>query len=168
MNIAVGATIAKIAAKVLQILLGDKKGRKFLGYVIGIAIFIFLLPMLAVYGLFGWMSAGGANNIIDYDLIYEKMPEEQRVLFEQYEPVLNQIETVFDENGLSKSDASKAKMIFISCLPGKETEENFYQRYADCFLNVEEGTDVLSNISSAFGIDFSEAERQQFENLYGG
>jgi hypothetical protein len=101
-------------------------------------------------------------------MIYEQMPEEQRVLFEQHEPVLSQIEIVFDENGLQKSDISKAKTIFISCLTGKEVEENFYQRYADCFLNVEDGADVLSNISSAFGVNFSEAERQQFENLYGG
>jgi hypothetical protein len=167
-NVAVGATIAKIASKVLQILLGDKKGRKFLGYVVGIAIFIVLLPVLAVYGLFGWMATDGADSIFNYEMIYEQMPEEQRVLFEQYEPVLSQIEIVFDENGLQKSDASKAKTIFISCLTGKEVEENFYQRYADCFLNVEDGADVLSNISSAFGVEFSESERQQFDNLYGG
>jgi hypothetical protein len=167
-NVAVGATIAKIASKVLQILLGDKKGRKFLGYVVGIAIFIVLLPVLAVYGLFGWMATDGADSIFNYEMIYEQMPEEQRVLFEQYEPVLSQIEIVFEENGLLRSDASKAKTIFISCLTGKETEENFYQRYAECFQDIADGSDVLSNISSAFGVDFSEAERQQFENLYGG
>ena len=87
MNVAVGATIAKIASKVLQILLGDKKGRKFLGYVVGIAIFIVLLPVLAVYGLFGWMATDGADSIFNYEMIHEQMPEEQRVLFEQYEPV---------------------------------------------------------------------------------
>ena len=65
MNVAVGATIAKIASKVLQILLGDKKGRKFLGYVVGIAIFIVLLPVLAVYGLFGWMATDGADSIFN-------------------------------------------------------------------------------------------------------
>ena len=168
MNVAVGATIAKIASKVLQILLGDKKGRKFLGYVVGIAIFIVLLPVLAVYGLFGWMATDGAGSIFNYEMIYEQMPEEQRVLFEQYEPVLSQIEIVFEENGLLRSDASKAKTIFISCLTGKETEENFYQRYAECFQDIADGSDVLSNISSAFGVEFSEAERQQFDNLYGG
>ena len=124
--------------------------------------------MLAVYGLFGWMATDGADSIFNYEMIYEQMPEEQRVLFEQYEPVLSQIEIVFDENELHKSDISKAKTIFISCLTGKEVEENFYQRYADCFLNVEDGADVLSNISSAFGVEFSESERQQFDNLYGG
>ena len=168
MNIAVGATIAKIAAKVLQVLLGDKKGRKFLGYVVGIAIFIVMLPLIAVYGLFGWMSLGGADSLLSYDMIYEQMPEEQRLLLEENEPVLTQLEAVFSENGLTTADIFQAKTIFISCLQGKETEEVFYQKYADCFLSASEGSDVLTNISSAFGVEFSESERQQFNNLYGG
>ena len=52
-------------------LAGDKKGRKFLLYVIGIALFIVLLPVIAVYGLFGWMSGTGSSDLIDYDRIYE-------------------------------------------------------------------------------------------------
>ena len=54
MIVAVGAVVAKVAKKVLAILAGDKNGRKFLGYVIGIVLFIVLLPVIAVYGLFGW------------------------------------------------------------------------------------------------------------------
>ena len=56
MCVAVGAVVAKVARKVLAILAGDKNGRKFLGYVVGIALFIVLLPVIAVYGLFGWMA----------------------------------------------------------------------------------------------------------------
>lgn len=168
MNIAVGATIAKVAAKVLQILLGDKKGRKFLGYVIGIALFIILLPFIAVYGLFGWMSGGDAVNLIDYNAIYEQMPSEYREQFEANETQLSEIERVFAENGLTNSDISKAKTIYLSCLIGKESEDGFYQKYADCFLANSEETDLLNSVSSAFGVTFSDEDRQQFENLYGG
>ncbi len=55
--------IAKVAAKILSMLLGDKKGQKFLGYVVGIALFIVLIPIIAVYGLFGWMTGSGAEAI---------------------------------------------------------------------------------------------------------
>ena len=65
------AVVGKIAKKVLVALAGDKKGRKFLGYVIGIALFIVLLPVIAVYGLFGWMAGGGATEIIDYNAVCE-------------------------------------------------------------------------------------------------
>ena len=147
-------------------LLGDKKGRKFLLYVIGIALFIVLLPVIAVYGLFGWMAGDGGSDLIDQAFIYSQIPEEQRVIIEQYEAELEQIASVFTENGLSQSDISQAKTIYISCLAGKETEDGFYQKYADCFINQTEESDLLTNISSAFGVTFSDAERQQFENLY--
>ena len=126
MCVAVGAVVAKVVKKVLAILAGDKNGRKFLGYVVGIALFIVLLPVIAVYGLFGWMAGGGA------------------------------------------AEVSKAKTIFISCLTGKETEEDFYQRYADCFLLQSEEQSLWDLISSAFGVSFSDEEKQQFNNLYGG
>ena len=162
------AVVGKIAKKVLAALAGDKKGRKFLGYVIGIALFIVLLPVIAVYGLFGWMAGGGATEIIDYNAVCEYIPVEQRSVMEQYESELAAIQTVFVENGLGARDISKAKTIYISCLTGKETEEDFYQRYAECFILQSEEHSIWDNISSAFGISYSNDEKQQFNNLYGG
>lgn len=168
MIIAFWAAVAKVAKKVLAILLGDKKGRKFLGYVVGIALFIVLLPFIAVYGLFGWMSGGNAVELIDYDMVYEQLPSEYREQFEANETQLSEIERVFSENGLSQNEASKAKAIYLSCLVGKETEEGFYQKYAYCFLAQSEDVYLLDSISSAFGVTFSDADKQQYENLYGG
>ena len=54
-------TIAAIGKKALLFLLGDKKGRKAMGYTIGIAVFLALLPLIVVMGLFHWLlSDGGA------------------------------------------------------------------------------------------------------------
>ena len=127
-----------------------------------------LLPVIAVYGLFGWMAGGGATEIIDYNAVCEYIPVEQRSVMEQYESELAAIQTVFVENGLGARDISKAKTIYISCLTGKETEEDFYQRYAECFILQSEEHSIWDNISSAFGISFSDDEKQQFNNLYGG
>ena len=146
-------------------LAGDKKGRSFLLYVIGITLFIVLLPVIAVYGLFGWM-AGGGEDIINRDMVYEHLPAEQREQMEMHDGELGQIATVFEEKGLMPEDISKAKTIYLSCLIGKEAEDGFYQTYADCFLNQTEESDLLTNISSAFGVTFTDAEREQFENLY--
>ena len=149
----------------MAILLGDKKGRKFLVYVIGIAIVIALLPVIAVFGLFGGMS-GDISEFISYEQIKNTLPAEQRELMEQHKNELDRIDTVFEVNGLSDTDISKAKTVYISCLVGKETEEDFYERYADCFLLQSEENDLLDNISSAFGVYFTDEERQQFNNLY--
>ena len=132
---------------------------------IGIALFIVLLPLIAVYGLFGWMS-GSTADMVNYDFLYSQLPTEQRELMEQHEEQIEQIAIVFESNGLSEKDISKVKTIYVSCLIGKESEAGFYQAYADCFLNQTDGSDLLTNISSAFGVTFSDAERKQFENLY--
>ena len=52
-------TIAAIGKKVLLLLLGDKKGRKAVGYIIGIAVFLALLPLIVVVGLFHWLLGDG-------------------------------------------------------------------------------------------------------------
>ena len=164
MIVAVGAVVAKVARKVLAILAGDKNGRKFLGYVIGIVLFIVLLPVIAVYGLFGWMAGGGATEIVSPDMVYSAMPAEYRERMEQYNAELSMIETTFAECGVS----SLAKTIYISSLIGKEREENFYRTYADCFLNADEEHDPLQNISSAFGVTFTDADKERLKQLYGG
>ena len=160
---AVSATIVAVAKKVLAMLLGDEKGRKFLLYVVCMALVIVLLPLIAAIALFGSMSGGVS---VDYDMVYDNLPTEQRELLEQYDDELDMIADVFGENGLSRTEISQAQTIYISCLVGKESEDGFYQTYADCFLNQTEDSDLLDNISSAFGVTFSEREREQFENLY--
>ena len=52
-------TIAAIGKKALLLLLGDKKGRKAVGYTIGIAVFLALLPLIIVMGLFHWLLGDG-------------------------------------------------------------------------------------------------------------
>ena len=54
--------IAAIGKKALLLVLGDKKGRKAVGYTVGIAVFLALLPLIVVMGLFHWLlSDGGAK-----------------------------------------------------------------------------------------------------------
>ena len=166
MDIAFWAAVAKVAKKVLEVLLGDKNGRKFLGYTIGIALFIVLLPLIVILGLFGWMAGDGGASLVNYDVIYSQMPSEYREMIEEHQDELDLIEVTFLENGLSTSDVSKAKTIYISCLIGKEVEEGFYQNYAECFINQTEEVDFLTNIENAFSVAFTQEEREQFNSIY--
>ena len=52
-------TLAAIGKKALLFLLGDKKGRKAVCYTIGIAVFLALLPLIVVMGLFHWLLGDG-------------------------------------------------------------------------------------------------------------
>ena len=111
MIVAFWAAVGKVALKVLQFLVGDKKGRKFLGYVIGIALFIVLIPVIALYGLFGWMSGGEVAEIVGYDAVYQNLPTEIREQIDENELQLQTIETVFRENGLMSGDISDRKSV---------------------------------------------------------
>ena len=157
MDVAIGATLAAIGKKLLVALAGDKNGRKFLGFVVGIALVIVLLPVIAVYGLFGWMAGGGEVEGI--------VPSSANSIL-AYENQLYAIEETFRSYDLPERDIEAGQVIYLSCLVGRESEEGFYQTYADCFLNRGEEADLLSNISSAFGIAFTDADRAEFHNLF--
>lgn len=71
MSVAVGTILKKVAEAVAA----SKKGRKAIGYTIGIAAFLLLFPMIVVTGLFGWM---GRNDVeIDRDKIISGLTPEQ-------------------------------------------------------------------------------------------
>ena len=71
MSVAVGTELKKIAEAVAA----SKKGRKAIGYTVGIAAFLLLLPMIVIAGLFGWM---GRNDVeIDRDEIISGLTPEQ-------------------------------------------------------------------------------------------
>ena len=56
-------TIAAIGKKILLVLLGDKKGRKAVGYTIGITVFLALFPLIIVTGLFHWLLGDGGAEV---------------------------------------------------------------------------------------------------------
>lgn len=71
MSIAVGTVLKKVVEAVAA----SKKGRKAIGYTVGIVIFLLLLPMIVITGLFGWM--GRSDVEIDRDEIISGLTPEQ-------------------------------------------------------------------------------------------
>ena len=71
-------TAAAVAKKAAAALASRKKGRSFLGYVIGIAAFILCLPILVVFALFGWLSGSSEADWSDpiAQTIRESLPDE--------------------------------------------------------------------------------------------
>lgn len=166
MDIAVGATIAAVAKKVLALLLGDKKGRKFLLYVVGIALFIVCIPLITLLGLFGWM-AGDSGSILNQDDILANIPNEQLVQIQTIDQVSNTIVTTFEDAGLEESDHKKAIAIYMGYLVGLETQDAFYENLVNCFLNTSEDADVYDLISQTFLVVVSEDDKAKFDSLYG-
>ena len=68
-------TVGTVLKKVVEAVAASKKDRKAIGYTVGIAIFLLLLPMIVVTGLFGWM--GRSDIEIDRDEIISGLTPEQ-------------------------------------------------------------------------------------------
>lgn len=163
---AVSATVAAVAKKVLTLLVGDKNGRKFLLYVVGIALFIVCIPLITLLGLFGWM-AGDSGSILNQDDILANIPNEQLVQIQTIDQVSNTIVITFEDAGLDENDHKKATAIYMDYLLGLEMQDGFYENLSNCFLNTTEDADVYDLVSQTFLVVISEDDQTKFDSLYG-
>lgn len=163
---AVSVTIATISKKLLTLLLGDEKGRKFLLYVVGIALFIVCIPLIVLLGMFGWM-AGDSGNILNRDDILANLPDDQLVQIQTIDEVNQTIVTTFQGAGLEGADQEKATAIYMGYLVGLETQDGFYENLTNCFLNTSESADVYDQVSQAFLVVVTEDDQTKFDSLYG-
>ena len=158
-------TVATVAKKVVEVLASNKKGRKFIGYVIGISVFILCIPIIVVFCVFGWTGgttaeqfdpqaalAGAVHNMLDDPAIQER--------FEN-------IQTVFSDHGLPDGDIHKAQFMSIRKLAGLEDQEDSYERLASCFLETTEEKTVYMLIEEAFGIEISDEDEAHMDEIYG-
>lgn len=162
MDIAI--TIGTVVKKALELLAVNDNGRKFLGYVLCIAVFLLLLPVIVVCGLFGWMANDGGTLLLREELL-NNLPEENAAVIEQMNTVCDTIQNVFEIKGLSVTDERKAEAIYLTCLVGQEDDENFYNDLADCFLCADTGNDIFDWITVVFGVEISEEDREMIEKI---
>lgn len=166
MDIAVGATIATIAKKLLVYLFGDEKGRKFLLYTVCIALLVVSIPLITLLGMFGWM-AGDSGSILDRDDILANIPNDQLVQMQTIDEVCNTIVTKFEEASLEESDHKKAQAIYMGYLVGMETQDSFYEKLTECFLNTTKDANVYDLVSQTFLVIISEEDQEKYDALYG-
>lgn len=158
-------TVAAVAKKVLVMVVSDKKGRKFLGYVIGITIFIIFLPVIVLVGLFGWLS-GGDEIALNKEVIYKNMPPAFHEQISKVNSVCERISREFKEKGMTEEQISKAQSIYMSCLIGKEESKTFYEDYARCFAEASDEKVIFDNIEETFNVTFTEREIERFNEIY--
>ena len=166
MDVAVGAIIAKIAKKVITILLGDKKGRKFLLYVVGIVLFVLSIPLITLLGLFGWM-AGDSQTFISPNGVISNLPPAQQMQMATIDATCKNIETVFLQEGLSTDDHEKAVAIYLGYLVGMESEDSFGNNLANCFLNTTPTKNVYDLVSETFLVAVTLEDQIKMDDLYG-
>ena len=159
-------TVGTVLKKVAEVLVSSKSGRKFIGYTVGITLFLVLLPMIVIVGLFGWM-AGDGGTMLDRDQIISQLPLDQQEQIDVIDTTCDTIVTTFKIYGLPVSDQRKAQAIYIDKLMGLESQDGFFDLLAECFANVSEDVSVYNLITGIFLVTFSDEEIAKFDELYG-
>lgn len=162
MIVAIWAAIGKAALKVLSYLATEKKGRKCLAYTAGIIVFIVLFPFITAYGLFGYLTNTGSDILLNCNSVYDNLPFEIQVKLSENEMQFKKIDEAFKNHGLSDADASKAKLIYLSYLTDKSSEDDFYERLSLCFLMQDEENSLSTIISREFQVEIKESDTIYF------
>ena len=159
-------TVGTVLKKVAEVLVSSKSGCKFIGYTVGITLFLVLLPMIVIVGLFGWM-AGDGGTMLDRDQIISQLPPEQQEQIDVIDTTCDIIVTTFKIYGLPVSDQRKAQAIYIDKLMGLESQDGFFDSLAGCFVNADADVSVYDLIAGTFLVAFSEEEIARLDELYG-
>ena len=159
-------TVGTVLKKVAEVLVSSKSGRKFIGYTIGITLFLVLLPMIVIVGLFGWM-AGDGGMMLDRDQIISQLPLDQQEQIDVIDTTCDTIVTTLKIYGLPVEDQRKAQAIYIDKLMGLELQDGFFDSLAGCFVNADADVSVYDLIAGTFLVAFSEEEMAQLDELYG-
>ncbi len=154
-------TVAAAAKKVAAALASNKKGRKIIGYVIGIAFFIACVPVLVLITLFGPLANAG-NDPLSFAGIVDG------IYSSEHGEDLRRVEKFFNEEGLDDAAIHKAQWVCLCYLfPEAEIDDDFCERLAACFTDANEDDSVYDLLEYEFGIEISARDRSILDDLYG-
>lgn len=161
----IAVTVSAIAKKVVEFLATNEKGQKFWGYVLGIAVFLLILPVVVILGLFGWMQGDGSA-VLSKEIV-SGLPEETVQELSQLDDACKTIAVTFYSYGLSEGDIKKAQEIYLEYLVGYEVMPDFYNTLAKCFVEANETVSLYDKIYICFGMDIAYEDRQMLDNRFG-
>ena len=153
-------SLSLVAKKAAAALASNKKGRKAIAYVIGMVLFLILLPVIIMTGLFGWMQGDTSMNLNEVQIGIDQYATD-------YSEQLIGIEKAFAEQEINESNLKKADYIFVYHLTEHAGEENYYKNFADCFSQSTAEKSVYTLVTERFGVEFSEEDIRNLDELYG-
>lgn len=146
------APIIPILKKVAVALVSDKKGRKWLlGIILGV-LFIVLMPIIAVLGIF----SGGID--LNMDSLFDKVYEQQAKM----EVVVAEIAETMLEDGFTQTQVEEAQTLYVFALHDEAEEDGFVERLIGCFTIADQtDEELISAVNTEFGKDI---KTEDFQN----
>ena len=157
--------VAAIAKKAIEVLTSSKKGRKFIGYTIGIALFLLLLPMILIFGLFGWMSDSDGISI-DNSQVMSALTPEQQEKWQRQDQVMQRIAEEFTAKNLTVQLRFAQTVYYFKLNDAEHGDTDFCGKLADCFGGADTNADICSKIQETFDVSFTEQDIAELNELF--
>ena len=144
------APIIPILKKIAVALVSDKKGRNWLlGILCGI-LFIIIMPIIAVQGIF---SSGFDINT---EKLFSQVYEQQMKM----ESIASEIEIEMLNAGYTQTHVEEAQTLYLLALHNEGEEEGFVLRLLGCFKIEHTDEELVSAVNLEFGKNIKTEEFQ--------
>ncbi len=144
------APIIPILKKIAVALVSDKKGRKWLlGIILGV-LFLILMPIIAVLGIF----SGGID--INTDGLFDKIYEQQAKM----EVVAQEIEDEMLNAGYTEVQVEEAQTLYLFALHDEGEKDGFVLRLVGCFETDQTDEELIQKVNTEFGKDITTEDFQ--------
>ena len=145
------APIIPIIKKIAVALVSDKKGRKWLlGIILGV-LFLILMPIIAVLGIF----SGGID--LNTDGLFDKLYEQQAKM----EVVVQEIEDEMLKAGYTEVQVEEAQTLYVFALHDEGEGDGFVLRLVGCFEADQTDEELVQKVNTEFG---KEITTEDFQN----
>lgn len=133
--------VIPILKKVASVVISDKKLRKVaIGIVLGV-LFLILLPIIAVLGIFSGTIDVGLDNV------GEIIAQQQAT----GEATMTEIETVMVEDGYSAQRIEEAQALYTLVFFNRGDEDGFVEKFVGCFEIEQTDEELITTVNTTFG-----------------
>ncbi len=130
-----------ILKKVATVVVSDKKLRKVaVGIILG-AVFLLMLPIIAILGIFSGTIDVGLDNV--NEIIAQQQATAQATMTE--------IESVMVEDGYSAQRIEEAQVLFTLAFLNRGDEDGFVEKFVGCFAVEQTDMELITAVNTEFG-----------------
>lgn len=140
-----------IVKKALVSTASNKKGRKFLLYVALITLFLLILPIVVILGIF----TGGID--LSMDKVNAILQEKQQLA----EQTMTEISVRLDDEGYSEQRIEEAQALYSLALFGN-TDKDLVDKFVGCFEHNQTDDELVERFNSVFGMQLTVEQYRDF------
>jgi len=151
------ATVLAIAKKLAVMLATDKRTWKVVGVIVGMLLFIALMPAIVLLSMGNSLSSETAKTS-DFGTMYvQNLTPEQQQKFSQIESDGKAIADELTALNLKK-ETVKAQVIYMTYFDDVKKDENFFRNYCACFKNASDDSNLINMLNSKYGTNINYEE----------